>query len=1120
TETVTQFNGKNTTETVTIKGILPEGGTIPFQVSQNAAGRYGVWNSLEIRSYTSLSTVFDQEPPSVPMALEATDTTDVTVDLAWTASTDNSGIAGYEVFQGSSLVATVDTIIAHITGLQPSTLYTFSVRAYDIKGNRSPFSTSIQVMTKVSSTTAINFYPTLAPVFDMTNPGHWSNNPNGSGSIPSGFTGNNQHFVLTRNATLENTLTITGSNSKLIVNDNIQLVVNDALTAPVDLGNNASIVINTPTAPELATLSPTSTVTFNGTSNTIPGANYGNLALEGVSSIKNFQTGTYSINGNLQIGNDVTLNGASGNGTVINLAGDLIFQGTATMGSENERIGVNFISRGSQDLIAEQTDVEFFQLRVSDTTEVNVVSSAPRTITLGSATQGAGLVLDSGAVFNLGHHILQLEGVGAINQDNNGTGRLEVSKGTIRINSSNQVSNLYFVAGSDTVNAFHVNSASGQINIRSKMNIVEVLDINNGAVNSNGNIVLLSDANGSAWIGPIRNTGAVNGNIEFQRYFDAKGKVYRYVSTPLHNSTVANWIQYLQVTGPFTGSSNANGSASLFFYDDESGWIPFPENTSTESFTLGRGYSLYMFGGAAARKLRINGPIQQGDFTYQNLSPGVPEAGEGEGLASSGYGWNLVGNPYAAPVQWGNSGWQSSGIDDVVYIPSNQIVNNANVLTFKKWNGEVGDDDFKGIIAQGQSFWIKANDEAPSLVVTEDAKYDTARVVLQRKAPAKRYLTLALSNGTQTDKAFIHFREGSTEGIDTKDAHALSNTFFNVSTLSGNTKLSINTLPLEFCEKNLLLDIKTSKTGQYNLKFTNLNTFDFPVNVKLVDRFADAEVQLAEGSDYSFAVTNDPLSAGSTRFELVFSKPSIDASVSFSAAATAVCEENESAEVMLKGTQSGARYAIMSGSSIVKELTGSGSDMIVTLDKHALQPGINTLTLNAAFPGCDITNLSATTVINYVAKPVISATSHVLTSSSATDNQWYLEGNAIPGATGTTFMPEVSGEYTVGVSGGSCEISSDPVLFAVTAAEEAINETFTLFPNPVKSRFTIRLHAIAAGESIDVRFYNSLGQLMDKQKHIYRKEGVELNGAQLKAGVYTIVVETTRQKFERRMLKE
>jgi len=43
-----------------------------------------------------------------------------------------------------------------------------------------------------------------------------------------------------------------------------------------------------------------------------------------------------------------------------------------------------------------------------------------------------------------------------------------------------------------------------------------------------------------------------------------------------------------------------------------------------------------------------------------------------------------------------------------------------------------------------------------------------------------------------------------------------------------------------------------------------------------------------------------------------------------------------------------------------------------------------------------------------------------LTSSSATGNQWFLNGNAIGGANGTTYNANVAGSYTVQVTSGSC----------------------------------------------------------------------------------------------------
>jgi hypothetical protein len=45
----------------------------------------------------------DSQAPTVPTNLIASGTTDSTTNLSWTASTDNVGVTGYDVYQGASL---------------------------------------------------------------------------------------------------------------------------------------------------------------------------------------------------------------------------------------------------------------------------------------------------------------------------------------------------------------------------------------------------------------------------------------------------------------------------------------------------------------------------------------------------------------------------------------------------------------------------------------------------------------------------------------------------------------------------------------------------------------------------------------------------------------------------------------------------------------------------------------------------------------------------------------------------------------------------------------------------------------------------------------------------------
>ncbi len=82
------------------------------------------------------ASTMDQTAPSIPSNLEAA-TSDTSVVLSWTASTDNIGVAGYVVYlNGDSIGTTVD-ITYTVVALEANTKYTFEVEAFDEAGNRS-----------------------------------------------------------------------------------------------------------------------------------------------------------------------------------------------------------------------------------------------------------------------------------------------------------------------------------------------------------------------------------------------------------------------------------------------------------------------------------------------------------------------------------------------------------------------------------------------------------------------------------------------------------------------------------------------------------------------------------------------------------------------------------------------------------------------------------------------------------------------------------------------------------------------------------------------------------------------------------------------------------------------
>lgn len=89
----------------------------------------------------------DTTAPSAPTGLAAGTATTTTVPLSWTASTDNVGVTGYQVYRGTTLVATVSGTSHTVTGLTASTAYSFTVRAVDAAGNVSAPSAAVQATT-------------------------------------------------------------------------------------------------------------------------------------------------------------------------------------------------------------------------------------------------------------------------------------------------------------------------------------------------------------------------------------------------------------------------------------------------------------------------------------------------------------------------------------------------------------------------------------------------------------------------------------------------------------------------------------------------------------------------------------------------------------------------------------------------------------------------------------------------------------------------------------------------------------------------------------------------------------------------------------------------------------
>ncbi|WP_422657702.1 lytic polysaccharide monooxygenase [Paenibacillus sp. EC2-1] len=103
-----------------------------------------------IVNVTTSPVVVDTEAPNAPSNLHVMGaTTSTSITLMWSPSTDNIGVTSYKIYRGSVLAGTVSgtTTEYTVSGLTPSTAYTFVVSALDAAGNESTASNSASATT-------------------------------------------------------------------------------------------------------------------------------------------------------------------------------------------------------------------------------------------------------------------------------------------------------------------------------------------------------------------------------------------------------------------------------------------------------------------------------------------------------------------------------------------------------------------------------------------------------------------------------------------------------------------------------------------------------------------------------------------------------------------------------------------------------------------------------------------------------------------------------------------------------------------------------------------------------------------------------------------------------------
>lgn len=118
-----------------------QGNRNPFIDNPYLATR--IWGGDSAEDRWGIYTSSDTEAPTTPTNVTLSNITLTTVDISWTASTDNIGVTGYNIYVNDVLTAQTANTSITIENLKTNTTYAFTIEAKDIINNKSVKSTVV-----------------------------------------------------------------------------------------------------------------------------------------------------------------------------------------------------------------------------------------------------------------------------------------------------------------------------------------------------------------------------------------------------------------------------------------------------------------------------------------------------------------------------------------------------------------------------------------------------------------------------------------------------------------------------------------------------------------------------------------------------------------------------------------------------------------------------------------------------------------------------------------------------------------------------------------------------------------------------------------------------------------
>ena len=416
-----------------------------------------------------------------------------------------------------------------------------------------------------------------------------------------------------------------------------------------------------------------------------------------------------------------------------------------------------------------------------------------------------------------------------------------------------------------TINSLTLNRIN-DLTLNDQLMSVKTYVLCNGILNSSGNLLLKSDAFGTAYIDGS-GTGQVSGSVTMERYLPS-GFGYRYISSPFQSATVSELSDEINL---------ANWFPLVYRYDENrtsSGWVSHV-NPAADLNPL-QGYAANFGSVAIPVTVNMTGFVNDGalSVTLYNHDNSYTK------------GFNLIGNPYPSPIDWDSpSGWTRSNIDDAAYFFRPSATDQYGGTYSSYVNGIPSDGTVTSIIPSMQGFYVHVSDGTYPVTGFIDINdsvrvnnitqpfYKSVKSVIGEDLNLLR-LTIAFDTDTSSkDPLVIYSNENASDLFDSKyDALKLMNTdlrFPNLYAVNpGNSKLSVCAVaPPYGSGLTIPLGVKLNIDGNVIFRISKVSGTFKDMEIVLVDSLYSVRKVISGGGEFRISL---PRAEYLNRFYLTF----------------------------------------------------------------------------------------------------------------------------------------------------------------------------------------------------------------------------------------------------------